>query len=116
MSETSQPIERRRHQRTMVQMKLKGIRLDPEEGELIDTLRMVDISRGGMGAVLDRPAYPGQRFVLNLPLTGHMGRRRICATVMRCKPTDDGWRIGLEFEPLSAGNWIAAANSSIAAA
>jgi len=100
----------------MVQMKLKGIRLDPEEGELIDTLRMVDISQGGMGAMLDRQAYPGQKFVLNLPLMGHMGRRRICATVVRCKGTDDGWRIGLQFEPLSVGNWMTDRNSKVAAA
>ena len=99
------PIERRRHPRTLVQMQLRGVRLDPEEGEILDTLRMVDISRGGMGAYVDRPAYPGQRFVLSLPLSEHGGRRNIYATVMRARLTDDGCRVGLRFDNIALGDW-----------
>ena len=98
------PIERRRHPRTMVQMSLRGVRLDPEEGEIIDSLRMVDISKGGMGVYSDRPAYPGQRFILCLPVdTG--GRRNMYATVMRCSQNDAGYRLGMQFDAISAGNW-----------
>ena len=92
------PVERRRHPRTMVQMLLNGVRLDPEDGEVLDTLRMVDISRGGMGAYVDRAAYPGQKFILRLPISEKSGRRSICATVMRCRQMEDGWRVGLRFD------------------
>ena len=99
------PIERRRHARTNVQVVLRGVRLDPEEGEILDSLRMVDISRGGMGAYVDRAAYPGQRFVLCLPLSEKTGRRNIYATVMRARQTQDGCRVGLRFDNIAVGNW-----------
>ena len=110
------PIERRRHPRTMVQMLLKGVRLDPEDGEVLDTLRMVDISRGGMGAYVDRAAYPGQKFILCLPISEKSGRRNICATVMRCRQMDDGWRVGLRFDKMAVGEWCGVSGEGVAAA
>jgi hypothetical protein len=110
------PIERRRHPRTCVQMVLRGVRLDPEEGEILDTLRMVDISRGGMGAYVDRAAYPGQRFVLCLPLSENSGRRNIYATVMRSRPTESGCRVGLRFDNVAVGNWCGVSTAIAAAA
>jgi len=86
--------ERRRHPRTQIQMNLRCIRLDPDGGEVVDSLAMYDISRSGLGAYCDRPFYPGQRLVLCLPLTGENGRRNIYATVTRCRPTEDGYRWG----------------------
>ena len=56
--------ERRHHQRTQLQVTLRGLRLDPD-GDLVDILHMLDISRGGMGAIVDRPYYRGQRVVLS---------------------------------------------------
>ena len=110
------PVERRRHPRTMVQMLLKGVRLDPEDGEVLDTLRMVDISRGGMGAYVDHAAYPGQKFMLCLPISEKSGRRNICATVMRCRRTDDGWRVGLRFDKAAIGEWSGVSTAVMAAA
>ena len=110
------PLERRRHPRTLVQMTLRGVRLDPEEGELIDTLHMVDISRAGMGALLDRGVYRGQRFVLCLPVSGQTGRRNIYATVVRCRATEDGYRVGLQFDSASVGAWCGVAATVTAAA
>lgn len=109
-------VERRRHPRTVVQMLLRGVRLDPEEGEIIDTLRMVDISRSGLGAYLERPAYPGQRFVLCLPLSHKGGRRNIYATVMRCRQAEEGHRIGLRFDHAAVGDWCAVSTEIAAAA
>jgi hypothetical protein len=110
------PIERRRHPRTMVQMMLRGVRMDPEEGDIIDSLRMVDISRGGMGAYVQKPAYPGQRFVLCLPLSDAGGRRNVYATVMRCRQTTEGCRVGLKFDNLAAGSWCAVSTAVASAA
>jgi hypothetical protein len=100
----------------MVQMLLRGVRLDPEEGEILDTLRMVDISRGGMGAYLNRPAYPGQRFILRLPLSETTGRRNVYATVIRCRQTEDGCRVGLRFDNVSVGSWCGVSTAITAAA
>lgn len=112
---TDSGIEKRRHPRTVVEMTLRGIRLDPEGGEVVDWLRMQDISRSGMGAVSARPFYPGQRFVLCLPLSGDTGRRHIYATVRRCRPGEDGYRVGLEFDNAAHGAYNAAAGVLAAA-
>ena len=97
-------IEKRRHPRTLVRMNLKGVRLDPDGGEVVDLLQMVDISRGGLGALSERALYPGQRFVLCLPLTDRNGRRNIYATVRRCEHVafDGAYQVGLEFDSASA--------------
>ena len=97
------PLERRRHTRTRLSMMLHGIRLEPEGGDVQDTLHMVDISRGGMGALTDRCLYPGQRIVLCLPLHPDGGRRNMYATVVRCQKTKDGFRVGLEFDRVAFG-------------
>jgi len=90
--------ERRRHPRTRMQMMLHGIRLDPDGGDVRDTLQMQDISRSGMGAVADRWLYQGQRIVLCLPLHPDGGRRNMYATVIRCGKTNDGYEVGLQFD------------------
>ncbi len=93
--------ERRRHPRTRMQMMLHGIRLDPDGGDVRDTLHMVNISRSGMGAVADRWLYQGQRIVLCLPLHPDGGRRNLYATVIRCGKDDDGYQVGLQFDHAS---------------
>ena len=97
--------ERRRHPRTQLQMTLNCIRLDPDGGDVVDTLHMVDISRNGLGANTDRPYYPGQRIVLSLPLSSSGGRRNIYATVVRCRQDQDGYRVGLQFDSASLAAW-----------
>ncbi len=101
MNETLQfRVEKRRHPRTMVQMNLRGIRLDPEGGDVLNDLHMTNISRSGMGVVCDRPFYPGQRVVLCLPLSNVSGRRNLYATVRRCHVDSETerYRVGLEFD------------------
>ena len=101
MDEISQ-TERRRHPRTQVQMALRCIRLDPDGGDVVDCLRMMDISRGGMGASCDRAYYPGQRIVLSLPLPADGGRRSIYATIIRCRPSQENYHVGFEFDVIIA--------------
>ena len=105
--QTILPAERRRHPRTMVRMSLPCVRLDPDGGDVLDTLHMIDISRSGMGAVCDRAFYPGQRIMLCLPQTQGTGRRNVYASVIRSRTGDQGYRVGLEFDRSAAATWMA---------
>ena len=98
-------MERRRHPRTLLQMTLQGIRLDPGGGDVVDTFHTVDISRSGMGAICDRSFYPGQRVVICLPLSENGGQRNIYATVVRCRPEAGRYHVGMEFDTVSVGSW-----------
>jgi hypothetical protein len=96
-------------------MTLQGIRLDPDGGEVVDSLRMVDISRNGMGALSERLFYPGQRLVLCLPLTGKVGRRNLYATIIRCRQEkDQGYHVGLEFDMASLNAWCGMSTAAAA--
>ena len=99
--------ERRRHPRTQLQMKIQCIRLDPEGGDVVAMLETTDISRGGMGAMSDRPYYPGQRVLVCMPLTAMGGRRSIYATIVRCRQEEEGYNVGLEFDTASMSLWQA---------
>ncbi|MHC4982869.1 MAG: PilZ domain-containing protein [Planctomycetota bacterium] len=107
--------DRRRHARTRVKMMLKGIRLDPDGGDVVETLHMQDISRGGLGAVVTRSFYPGQRMVLSLPLSRNAGKRSIHARIVHCSNEDGCYRVGLEFDATSVGNWCGVSTRMAAA-
>ena len=109
------PPERRMHPRTQLQMTLHGIRLDPDGGDVHDTLEMKDISRGGKGAVADRWLYPGQKILLCLPTHPENGRRNVSATVIRCQKAQQGYRIGLEFDHVGVQSSVGVAHAVAAA-
>jgi len=109
------PMERRRHPRTQLKMKLSGVRLDPDGGDVLETLHMLDISRSGMGAICGRPFYPGQRIVLCLPLSPKRGRRNIYATAVRCRQNEAGYHVGLEFDSVSQYSWCSGGTLAAAA-
>lgn len=96
--------ERRRHPRTQLQMTLRGIRMDPD-GDMVDTFHMMDISRSGLGAVVDVPYYRGQRVILSLPMPCDGGRRNVYATVVRCRSNEDGYHLGMQFDNPASGVW-----------
>ncbi len=110
------PPERRKHARTQLHLMLHGIRLDPDGGNVQDTLQMLDISRTGMGALSDRYLYPGQRVVLCLPLHPDGGRRNLYAAVVRCQKGQEGFRIGLEFDHMSLDSIVGCSTSAAVAA
>ena len=105
MQDTQENQEKRRCPRMGIQMKVQCIRLDPDGGDVVDMLETVDISRQGMGALSTRPFYPGQRILLCMPLTSLRGQRNISATVIRCRPQEDGYMVGLAFDSSSMGLW-----------
>ena len=98
------PKERRRHPRTRLTMTLGCVRLDPDGGDVLDSLYMTDISRGGLGADCDRRHYPGQRIVLSLPLPVNHERKNVYATIVRCNPVATGYRVGFEFDAPYVGS------------
>jgi len=91
------PPERRLFTRTQLQMRVQVLRMDPYEGDLVDNLQMVDISRGGIGTLSDKPFYPGQRLVLKMPAPG-MDVRSITGVVRRCQRKDEKFVVGIEFD------------------
>jgi hypothetical protein len=63
---------------------------------------MIDISRGGVGAMSRRSHYPGQKVLMKLPAPG-LGVRNVCGAVRRCSKVGDEYRLGIEFErPLAS--------------
>ncbi|MGC9453486.1 MAG: PilZ domain-containing protein [Phycisphaerae bacterium] len=110
------PLERRRHPRTKLEMRLRGIRLDPDCGEVVEQLHMKDISKSGIGATSPRAFYPGQRIVLGIPVQSAGGKRNLYATVVRCRQTDDGYRVGMEFDNAAAEAYRQSDEQVVAAA
>ncbi|KPK84063.1 MAG: hypothetical protein AMJ81_06645 [Phycisphaerae bacterium SM23_33] len=108
-------LERRRYPRTQLMMMLHGIRLDPDGGDVRNTLRMTDISRGGLGALADRWLYPGQKVVLCVPLHPDGGRRNINSTVTRCQKARDGYSVGLQFDRVSLAAAMCSPQPAVAA-
>jgi hypothetical protein len=96
-------------------MNLGCIRLDPDGGDVVDSLQMTDISRSGLGAFCQRPYYPGQRIVLNLPLPATGGRRNVYATIVRCGQANGEYNVGFEFDAPYVGSAFAETRSVAAA-
>ncbi len=103
--ETEMGMERRRHARTPHGVSILSVRLDPDGGDVVDNLEMVDISRSGMGATADRFFRRGQRIILSLPSDSDSGYRSIYATIVQCHQDGEDYRVGLEFDTTSAGAW-----------
>lgn len=110
------PVERRRHPRTRLAMTLGCIRLDPDGGDVVDSLRMTDISLSGLGALCRRPYYPGQRIVLNLPLPSSGGRKNVYATITRCTQLEKDYKVGFEFDAPYVGHAHGYAPAAVVAA
>ena len=114
----SSMMERRRHARVPLDTAVPCIRLDPDAADILGVLYTVDISRGGMGALSDRPYYPGQRLILHLPRTAETPQRDICATIVRSRfdETVGKHRIGLAFDSVAMGAWCGVGVHAVAAA
>ena len=79
--------ERRRHPHMLMDATLSCICLDPDAVDVVNCLRTIDVSRGGMGALSRRAFYPGERLVLSLPLSPGS----------RYDSENEGHRVGLAF-------------------
>ena len=106
--------ERRLHPRTQMHMPVQAIRLDPDAGDVVEHMEMVDISRGGMGAASSTSFYPGQRIVLTLPAPG-LSVRSVCGIIRRCVKQEGRYRLGIEFERPIASLSVDGAGTRLAA-
>ena len=113
--QSNSPTDRRRHPRTALSMNVQSVRLDPDGGDMIDSLEMVDISRGGVGVISTRAFYRGQRVVVCLPMSEVGGRRNIYATVVNSRQGEEGHRVGLQFDNVSAASWCGVSTITAAA-
>ena len=59
------------------------------------TLRMLDCSHGGLGAVSESMITPGTTVSIGFQSPGYLARR---GTVARCMPSGDGYRLAIYFE------------------
>jgi hypothetical protein len=107
--------ERRQHNRLCLQIKLQCIRLDPEGGDVVDTIETTDISRTGLGAISMRAYYPGQRILICMPMTNRNGQRNIYGTIIRCRQMEDGYYLGIHFDGLALSGF-ASSPPAVAAA
>jgi len=107
--------ERRQFPRTRLQIKIQCVRFDPDGSDVVGSLETMNISRSGLGAMSERPFYPGQRILVCMPLTSVAGQRNIYATVVRCRPEEEGFNIGMEFDRASVGTWHGETRAATAA-
>ncbi len=115
MTSNRSGMERRRHHRVKLTKRIKGLRLDPDGGEIVEPLETIDVSRSGLGAFSQRSFYPGQRVVLQMPRADSDGLRNICATVVRCSRGEQTFRVGMEFDGSSADTAVGVAEEFAAA-
>lgn len=105
--------ERRRYPRWKWNAELQTIYVSSEGRRIIEMIRVVDISKGGLGAVTRDEHTEGEHFVLGLPEPS--GRTRyVHAKVVRTWNDDTGPHIGMQFVdvPADLGVWL---NSCLAA-
>jgi hypothetical protein len=106
-TEQSINTERRRFHRWHWQADIQGICLDSRGRRVIETLKTLDISRCGMGAMSSHPHAIGQNVVIGL-LEPSGRTHYVHATVVRCENDEQGTRLGLEFKdsPAYLGYWL----------
>jgi hypothetical protein len=107
MEQLQRPIERRRSPRWSFQADLTGLTVDADGRRSVETLKGVDISKTGLGAIATRDHYVGQHLVIGLPEPN--GRTRyIHGRVVRAHPGQTGQRLGIQFSdnPCDLGCWL----------
>jgi len=99
--------ERRRFPRWSWETQLQGIYVDSDGRKIVEMIHVVDISKGGLGAITPVEHDVGQHFVVGLPEPS--GRTRyVHARVVRCWNDDSGPHIGMKFSniPADLGHWL----------
>ena len=96
--------ERRIFPRKEVQARVQGKRLDHtitarREPHLNLSLR--DLSAGGLSAISQTPVDDGERVSVFFPPQGIQRGWDASGRVIRCQPSTFGYRIAVEFDPIS---------------
>ena len=99
--------ERRRFPRWSWDAQIQGIYIDSDGRKTVEMIQAVDISKGGLGAIISGEHQIGEHFVVGLPQP--CGRTRyVHAKVVRCWNDDEGSHVGMKFSnvPEDLGQWL----------
>jgi hypothetical protein len=96
--------ERRIFPRKELQARIQGKRLDhtvPARREPHLNLSLRDLSVGGLSAISQSPVESGERVSVFFPPQGIQRGWDASGRVIRCQPSTFGYRIAVEFDPIS---------------
>ena len=92
-------FERRSQDRWPVEGVATAFRLAGDRFGEMQSLKMIDYSWDGLGAISSAPLEPGTMVSLGFQSPGYMAKRGV---VVRCLPCGDGYRLAIRFEALLA--------------
>jgi hypothetical protein len=72
-----------------------AFQLAGEQFGTMHTLRLIDYSSDGLGALCDTPIEPGTLVSVGFQAPGRIAKR---GAVTRCLPCGDGYHVGIQFE------------------
>lgn len=95
----SNPNERRRYRRSVVGIPIHAVRRETTESDpnRLIGLHVLNVSRGGVGAISQDPLQHREPLVLLFPPLGPGRGRDTHAYVIRCDRTGDCYAIGIAF-------------------
>jgi hypothetical protein len=102
--DTATGAERRVFPRKETQARVQGKRLDhtiPARREPYLNLSLRDVSAGGLSAISQTPVESGERVNVFFPPMGIQRGWDASGRVIRCTPSNFGYRIAVEFDPVS---------------
>jgi len=94
------PQDRRRFRRSIVGMPLQAVRHNAPQDDprRVVGLRVLNVSRGGVGAVAQDLLRPAETVTLFFPPLGPGRGRDAAGMVVHCKECGDHFAIGIAFE------------------
>jgi PilZ domain len=98
--ETRGGLDRRRFQRSVVGMPVQAIRPinPPEDPTRVIGLHVLNVSRGGVGAISQANLASEEPVVLFFPPLGPGRGRDTRGQVVRCEQCDDHYAVGIAFD------------------
>ena len=98
------PAERRNFVRKEIQARVQGKRLDhsiPARQQPHLSLALRDLSLGGLSAISTQPVEAGERIAVFFPPQGANRGWDAYGRIIRCDPSHFGYRLAVEFDPVS---------------
>ena len=99
------PSERRMFVRKEIRSRIEGRRLDhsvPARQQPNVSFALNDLSLGGLSAHSEQPLGAGERVAVFFPPQGVQRGWDAYGRVIRCKATNLGYQVALEFDPIPA--------------
>lgn len=98
------PFERRRERRRTTRGQVTALRTATTRGDTnrICSLRLVDMSDSGLGAVVSEPLDIGSTIAVFFPPHGPERGFDLYGQVVRCQPCSEGHELGIRFDARAA--------------